>query len=163
MRRCITEVKALLAGESVEYSGMTNRLDFAGSDGGAGVPVLMAASGPRSLQLAGEVADGALALVGYTPGIVATALEHLDTGARRSGRTLDDLDIMFAVRTCIADSVDEARRLARPVSVHWGLMWADPTGSPIPVMTYRNTRYPRRCTTSIRTWATPPTGRKPLT
>ena len=130
MRRCITEVKALLAGESVDYGGMTNRLDFAGSDGGAGVPVLMAASGPRSLELAGEVADGALVLVGYTPGIVGKALEHLEIGARRSGRTLDDLDIVLAVRTCVADSNDAARRLARPVAVHWALLWGGPNWLP---------------------------------
>ena len=130
MRRCIAEVKALLAGESVDYNGMPNRLDFAGSDGGAGVPVLMAASGPRSLELAGEVADGVLALVGYTPGIIGKALEHLETGAKRSGRTLDDLDIIFAVRTCIANSNAEARRLARPVAVHWGLLWGGPNWLP---------------------------------
>lgn len=130
MRRCIAEVKALLAGESVDYNGMSNRLDFAGSDGGAGVPVLMAASGPRSLELAGEVADGVLALVGYTPGIIGKALEHLETGAKRSGRALDDLDIIFAVRTCIADSNAEARRLARPVAVHWGLLWGGPNWLP---------------------------------
>ena len=127
MRRCITEVKALLAGETVDYNGMSNRLDFAGGDG---VPVLMAASGPRSLELAGEVADGALVLVGYTAGIVGKALEHLETGARRSGRTLDDLDIVFAVRTCVADSNAEARRLARPVAVHWGLLWGGPNWLP---------------------------------
>ena len=130
MRRCIMEVKALLAGESVDYNGMSNRLDFAGSDGEAGVPVLMAASGPRSLELAGEVADGALVLVGYTPGIMGKALEHLEAGAQRSGRTLDDLDVVFAVRTCVADSNDEARRLARPVSVHWGLLWGGPNWLP---------------------------------
>ena len=130
MRRCIMEVKALLAGESVEYDGMTNRLDFAGSDGGHGVPVLMAASGPRSLELAGEVADGALVLVGYTPGIVGRAMEHLEAGAKRSGRTLDDLDVMFAVRTCVADSTEEARRLARPVAVHWALLWGGPNWLP---------------------------------
>ncbi len=130
MRRCIMEVKALLAGESVEYDGMTNRLDFAGSDGGHGVPVLMAASGPRSLELAGEVADGALVLVGYTPGIVGKALEHLETGAKRSGRKLDDLDVMFAVRTCVADSTEEARRLARPVAVHWAFLWGGPNWLP---------------------------------
>ena len=123
MRRCITEARTLLAGESVDYNGVTSRLDFAGRDSEPGVPVLMAASGPRSLQLAGEVADGVLALVGYTPGIVARTLEYVETGAKRSGRTLEDLDVMFAVRTCVADSVEEARRLARPVSVHWGLMW----------------------------------------
>ena len=130
MRRCIMEVKALLAGESVEYDGMTNRLDFAGSDGGYGVPVLMAASGPRSLELAGEVADGALVLVGYTPGIVGRAMEHLEAGAKRSGRTLDDLDVMFAVRTCVSDSTEEARRLARPVAVHWALLWGGPNWLP---------------------------------
>ena len=130
MRRCIMEVKALLAGESVEYEGMTNRLDFAGSDGGQGVPVLMAASGPRSLELAGEVADGALVLVGYTPGIVGKAMEHLEAGAKRGGRTLDDLDVIFAVRTCVADSTEEARRLARPVAVHWGLLWGGPNWLP---------------------------------
>ena len=130
MRRCIVEVKALLAGESVDYGGMMNRLDFAGSDGGAGVPVLMAASGPRSLELAGEVADGALALVGYTPGIVGKALEHLEIGAKRSGRSLDDLDVMFAVRTCVADSTEEAQRLARPVSAHWALLWGGPNWLP---------------------------------
>ena len=130
MRRCIREVKALLAGESVEYDGMTNRLDFAGSDGGHGVPVLMAASGPRSLELAGEVADGALVLVGYTPGIVGKALEHLEIGAKRSGRSLDDLDVMFAVRTCVSDSTEEARRLARPVAAHWALLWGGPNWLP---------------------------------
>jgi 5,10-methylenetetrahydromethanopterin reductase len=130
MRRCIMEVKALLAGESVEYDGMTNRLDFAGSDGGHGVPVLMAASGPRSLELAGEVADGALVLVGYTPGIVGKALEHLEIGAKRSGRSLDDLDVMFAVRTCVSDSTEEARRLARPVAVHWAFLWGGPNWLP---------------------------------
>ena len=130
MRRCIMEVKALLAGEPVDFNGFSNRLDFAGSDDGAGVPVLMAASGPRSLELAGEVADGALVLVGYTPGIVGKALEHLEIGATRSGRTLDDLDIVFAVRTCVADSNDEARHLARPVAVHWGLLWGGPNWLP---------------------------------
>ena len=130
MRRCITEVKSLLAGEAVEYEGMTNRLDFAGSDGGHGVPVLMAASGPRSLELAGEVADGALVLVGYTPGIVEKALEHLEIGAKRSGRNLDDLDVMFAVRTCVSDSTEEARRLARPVAAHWALLWGGPNWLP---------------------------------
>ena len=127
MRRCITEVKALLAGETVDYGVMSNRLDFTD---GPPVPVLMAASGPRSLELAGEVADGVLALVGYTPGIVEKALNHVETGAKRSGRNLDDLDVMFAVRTCVADSDEEARRLARPVSVHWGLMWGGPNWLP---------------------------------
>ncbi len=130
MRRCITEVRALLAGNAVDYGRISNRLDFAGQDASPRVPVIMAASGPRSLELAGEIADGVLALVGYTPGIVAQALEHVEVGARKSGRSLDDLDITFAVRTCVAGTVEEARRQARPVSVHWGLMWGGPNWLP---------------------------------
>jgi len=61
--------------------------------------VLMAASGPKAIELAGEIADGVLLLVGFTPGIVDAVLARLEQGARRSGRRLDDLEIVWAVRT----------------------------------------------------------------
>src|SRR5712692_597383 len=80
MRACITAVKALLAGQSVDFNGTPGRLGFTS---GRRIPVIMAASGPKAIELAGEVADGALLLVGFNRGIVQTALEHLERGARR--------------------------------------------------------------------------------
>src|SRR5262245_7391233 len=55
MRACIAAVKALLAGEHVDFDGTSGRLAFAA---GRPIPILMAASGPRAIELAGEIADG---------------------------------------------------------------------------------------------------------
>src|SRR5262245_46672917 len=66
MRACITTVKALLAGETVDWGRSRGRLGFAQ---GRTVPVLMAASGPKAIELAGEIADGVLVLVGFNQDI----------------------------------------------------------------------------------------------
>jgi 5,10-methylenetetrahydromethanopterin reductase len=120
MRACIGNVKALLAGETVEWNGTPGRLGFAS---GRPVPVLMAGSGPKAIATAGEVADGAVLMVGFNRTLVQRALEQLDAGARRSGRRLEDLEIIWAVRTGTAATMDEARRQARPTAVHWAIRW----------------------------------------
>ena len=134
MRACITAVKALLASESVDWNGTPGRLGYAS---GRRIPVLMAASGPRAIEVAGEIADGVLLLVGLNRGIVETALAHLERGARRAGRRLDELEVIWAVRTGTAATTAEARRLARPTAVHWGILrwgghWLEPAGVRIP-------------------------------
>jgi 5,10-methylenetetrahydromethanopterin reductase len=134
MRRCITTVKALLAGRSVDFGGTPGRLGYAG---GRPLPVLMAASGPKAIELAGEIADGVLLLVGFNRGIIERALEHLERGAKRAGRRLEDLEIVWAVRIGTAATTQEARRLARPTAVHWGVLrwggyWLEPAGLTLP-------------------------------
>ena len=130
MRACITTVKALLAGETVDFRGTPGRLGYAS---GNDIPVIMAASGPRAIELA----DGALLMVGYTPEIVATVQERLERGARRSGRRLEDLEVIWAVRTGTAATNAGARRMARPTAVHWGILrqggnWLQDAGVEIP-------------------------------
>src|SRR5256712_9260058 len=134
MRACIGTVKGLLTGKAVDFDGTPGRLGFTA---GRRIPVIMAASGPKAIEVAGEVADGALLLVGFNRGIVQTALEHLERGAKRSGRRLEDLEIIWAVRTGTAATVGEARRLARPTAVHWGVLrwgghWLRPGGVQLP-------------------------------
>ncbi len=119
MRECITTVRRLLAGEAVDFQGTPGRLVYAA---GQRVPVLMAASGPRAIELAGEIADGVMLLVGFHRGIVDAVLSHLEQGARRSGRTVDDLEIVWAVRTGMATTTAEAQRQARPTVVHQGIL-----------------------------------------
>lgn len=134
MRACILSLKGLLAGNAVDFQGTSGRLQYAA---GRRIPVLMAASGPKAIELAGEIADGALLMVGYTPGIVAAALEHLERGARRGGRRLDDLEIIWAVRTGTAATTLEAQHQARPIAVHWGILrwgahWLKDAGLQLP-------------------------------
>ena len=57
--------------------------------------MLLTASGPRFLELAGEVADGALMLVGLHPDSVAAARERLAAGASRTGRDPEQLREIF--------------------------------------------------------------------
>jgi 5,10-methylenetetrahydromethanopterin reductase len=136
MRDCIRAVKGLLAGEAVAFGATPGRLGYAS---GRHIPVLMAASGPKAIEVAGEVADGALLLVGFNRGIVETALGHLERGAKRAGRRLEDLEIIWAVRTATLATTAEALRMARPTAVHWGILrwggyWLGPAGVRLPPM-----------------------------
>jgi 5,10-methylenetetrahydromethanopterin reductase len=136
MRACIGTVKALLAGKTVDFGGTPGRLGYVS---GRQIPVLMAASGAKAIEVAGEVADGVLLLVGFNRGIVTHALELLERGARRGGRRLEDLEIIWAVRTATLPTTTEARRLARPTAVHWGILrwggyWLGPAGLKLPKM-----------------------------
>lgn len=115
MRAYIPTLRALLAGETATFNGTSGRLAYAS---GRQIPILMAASGPKAIELAGEIADGALLSVGFHPRIVDAVLHHLAAGARRGGRRLEDLELMWAVRVGIASSTAEARRQARPTVVH---------------------------------------------
>src|SRR5256712_1968514 len=119
MRECITTLRKLLAGEAVDFHGTPGRLTYAS---GRPVSILMAASGPKAIELAGEVAHRVMLLVGFHRGIVDAVLTHLEKGVRRSGRRLEDLEIVWAVRTGTAPTMAEARRLARPTVVHQGIM-----------------------------------------
>jgi 5,10-methylenetetrahydromethanopterin reductase len=134
MRSCIETVKTLVAGKSADFNGTPGRLAYSS---GRPIPVLMAASGPKAIELAGEVADGVLLMVGFNRGIIERALSYLERGTRKARRRLDDLEIIWAVRTGTAKTTEEARRLARPTAVHWGILrwgghWLEPAGVTLP-------------------------------
>ena len=134
MRACVTTVKRLLAGETVDFGGAKGSLGYASR---RSVPVLVAASAPKMMELAAEIADGVLVLVGWNAGIQAEVRAHLARGAARSGRSVDELRIVWAVRTGTAATTAEAQRLARPVAVHWGILgwggrWLEAAGLRLP-------------------------------
>ncbi len=74
------------------------------------VPVLLAAYGPRVLELAGGEADG-LILQLASPKVVEWALGHTRRGAAAAGRRLDGFQVVAAAPTYI--SGDRERALAR--------------------------------------------------
>ena len=95
MRESVTSLKALLAGDSVDFGGFQARLPYAA---GRRIPVLLAATGPRTIELAGEVADGALLAVGLHPGSMDAARSILHAGARKAGRDPDKLEVVYLAR-----------------------------------------------------------------
>jgi len=72
------------------------------------VPVYLAAEGPKTLELAGRVADGVIVGTGLTPEVIRLSLDAIARGARAAGRTLDDLDVWWFAKTNVADSRDAA-------------------------------------------------------
>lgn len=76
---------------------------------GADTKVIMLASGPRMLEIAGEVADAVMMLVGLHPDGVAAAREHIAAGARQANRDPTDIEEIFIVHYDVGDP-DAIRR-----------------------------------------------------
>ncbi len=84
----IEAIRALWSGEEVTVTAPGFALDHARLRFGARpeLPIFVSASGPRTLELAGRLADGVILLVGLFPDAVTWALEHIDRGAEAAGR-----------------------------------------------------------------------------
>lgn len=68
------------------------------------VPVYLAAEGPRTLELAGRVADGVIVGLGLTPEVIRLSLAAIERGARAGGRTSADLDVWWFAKTNLAET-----------------------------------------------------------
>ncbi|GAA3829865.1 LLM class flavin-dependent oxidoreductase [Streptomyces coacervatus] len=89
LREHLVALRALLGGERVTTEGRYVRLDDVALDWPpAGlVPVLAGATGPRSLRLAGEAADGTILTASTTADGVRQARQLIDQGRESAGRT----------------------------------------------------------------------------
>ena len=122
-REYIDVVRMALARERVEYHGSTLELPLPDGPGKAlkltiepvqkRIPILLAALGPRNIELAGEIADGWLPVL-FSPADVAQLRAPLQAGAARSGRSLDQFAICPTVIVHIGDDLAAARDAARP-------------------------------------------------
>jgi alkanesulfonate monooxygenase SsuD/methylene tetrahydromethanopterin reductase-like flavin-dependent oxidoreductase (luciferase family) len=99
---------------SLRYEGETLRVDRALLDlPGERPPIVVAASAPRMLQVAGAWADGAI--VEYTsPGYLRWAWEQIEAGARTTGRSLDTFEL--CAETTFHTEVDDPTLMARQAS-----------------------------------------------
>jgi len=95
LREHLVALRALLAGERVTTNGRYVKLDDVGLDWPPAepVPVLAGATGPRSLRLAGEAADGTVLTAGTPPEGVRRARQLIDEGIeQRVGQGRDAAD-----------------------------------------------------------------------
>ena len=82
-------IRRLLAGEHVDSDTPNFRLVDAHMRFAATrqIPIYVSATGPRTLQMAGRIADGVILLCGLNPTVVRWALEQIDIGAAEAGRS----------------------------------------------------------------------------
>ena len=90
------QCRRLLAGETVTWRGDRFSLDQAKLryyTERRPIPIYVAATGPKMLELGGEVGDGVFVHVGANPKTVAFAMERVRAGARIAGRDPGAVDI----------------------------------------------------------------------
>lgn len=114
MREVVTVVRRLLNMEKVTFDGEFVHVHDIEIDIVHGrreprdVPIYIGATGMKMMELTGKIADGVLLNYLVSPQYNAQAMAHLEIGARRAGRTLDDIDCP----QLIVCSLDEDRQKA---------------------------------------------------
>ena len=79
-----------------------------GYGGEFNVPIYIAALGAQMLELAGELADGVL-LNWAAPSYLEQAMEHLNIGAARAGRDLEEISVACYIRVAVTPEKELVR------------------------------------------------------
>lgn len=121
MREIVTVVRALLNNETVTFDGYYVHLDGVELDyvhqerRPKDVPIYIGATGLQMMELAGEIADGAVLNYLVSPAYNTGALAALARGAAKAGRTIDDIDrpqlVVCSVDRDRAKALDHSRLL----------------------------------------------------
>jgi len=121
MKEVVTVVRDLLAmknvtfhGEFVNVTGIEHDIVH-GRREPRHVPIYIGATGMQMMELAGEIGDGVVLNYLVSPKYNVEALEHLEIGAKKAGRKLDDIDrpqlVVCSVDTDRKKALDGARKL----------------------------------------------------
>ena len=126
-------VRRLLAREDVDVGAQAPaRLRHA-----AAVPVWIAAQGPRTLRMAGRVADGVFLRAGCSPRVLEHAIAQVRAGAREAGRDAAAVRFSLVLHTVLDDDVARTDVVARSIAAGYfeyspalfelaGVGWAGP-------------------------------------
>lgn len=112
LRDGIDQIRRLVAGEEVAYGAASARLR---DPRPVGVPIHIAATGPRNLRLAGEIGDGAILLSGVADDPLRAAIERVREGAVAAGRAPSDPEITVSAHAMVTDDLDRDARIIKPI------------------------------------------------
>jgi 5,10-methylenetetrahydromethanopterin reductase len=99
--KTMTQMRELLDGKEVQLeSGKIHLLHPCKNK----VPIYIAASGPKMLELSGRIADGIIVLVGVADDYIAHAKEKIAAGAKAAGRKLEEINLVLWVPCAVSDT-----------------------------------------------------------
>jgi 5,10-methylenetetrahydromethanopterin reductase len=118
IREAVEVIRKMLLGEAAELRGKV--VSVTGAKLGFKpfrnkIPIYIAGRGPKILQVAGEIGDGAIIGGFASSRTLAYALKQIHTGLERSGRSYDEIDVVSWVYIAIAEDGEEAKNLVRPI------------------------------------------------
>ncbi|MCA2219362.1 LLM class F420-dependent oxidoreductase [Jidongwangia harbinensis] len=122
-REYVDIVKLAIARKPVAYDGRHYTLPLPDGPGKAlrlgfhppreHIPIYLAAVGPKNLELAGEIADGWLAIF-FAPDAAGEYLQHVERGRAKAGAGLAGFDVAPTVPVVVADDIAAAADVIRP-------------------------------------------------
>lgn len=118
IRDCIAVMRELWTKRFVERDGARFRLQF-GS--GRQIPIYLAATGPKMLQLAGEIADGVILQGGVARESIDYARGMLEIGARRANRRPEEIDLVVVAFCYVGDDWRAHRKLMQPLAATFAI------------------------------------------
>jgi 5,10-methylenetetrahydromethanopterin reductase len=103
-----TAIRALLDHGTIRLdSGVDSRLAWL--DGPRRIPLYVAGSGPKMLEAAGRLGDGAIMYTGTDPAILRAGLDCVARGAGARGRSLAEVDVRLWTPTAVDADRERAR------------------------------------------------------
>ena len=119
MREVVTVVRRLLNRERVSFDGEFVQMDDVELDVVHGrkeprnVPIFIGATGPKMMALTGEIADGAVLNYLVSPKYNDMAMAQLELGAKKAGKSIQDVDRPQLVVCSVDNDRDAALNAAR--------------------------------------------------
>lgn len=119
MREYVTVLRAALNGRA-HFDGEQFRVNWEGAfRPPAPPPILLAGLSSKMLELAGEIADGAVLWLCAPRYIREVAIPALRRGRQRAGKSLDGFEIVAAVPVALTDDPDAAQTAFREELVRY--------------------------------------------
>jgi len=120
MREMVGLVRKLMTGENVDFQGRMVQFNHGAlnfTPVRADLPIYVASNAPRGLQVAGELADGAIISgcaeepsIDYAKGLIAK-------GTRKVGRDLAEIDLVARLNCCVSTDGQGARNSIRTATI----------------------------------------------
>jgi alkanesulfonate monooxygenase SsuD/methylene tetrahydromethanopterin reductase-like flavin-dependent oxidoreductase (luciferase family) len=110
-REVIPKIRELMQGRPVDFEGNEVRITWANEE--THVPIMMAATGPKNLRVAGGLADIVQLQLGVTPAAVRWAIDHIRAGAEEAGRDPDEVEVSLLCGMWVSDDFAEIRDKCR--------------------------------------------------
>jgi 5,10-methylenetetrahydromethanopterin reductase len=97
LREAIGVARALFAGETIDFAGERFRVKGRRlATGARRIPIVLAASGPHMLELAGAAADGVLISAATSPDFIRWCLEAVRRGEAAAGRSVRKMALVYS-------------------------------------------------------------------
>jgi 5,10-methylenetetrahydromethanopterin reductase len=112
-RRGVEEVQGYLRGEAVDQHGYASRLEWLSSVNIPKVPLSVAATGPKVIEIGAQLAERVTFSLGARPERLKWAIEHARSTRKAAGRDPSTLSCGAYVNAVAHPDIDKARDLVR--------------------------------------------------